>query len=480
MKANDSSLFRRAWFIGFAGHRQVDDAAALKAVIRKELDDFSANLNGDVVGLASAAAGADLLFLEACEEAGLRTVIILPFTEERFSEDFDDPAEWLKAKARIAAATWCEVAPGNEVAPEAYHVVAREVLEVADRMLFAWNGLPARGRGGTAETVVDAEKWGMPSRIIDTATLDVRWQSGSAPEPVEDPHFHDLPTGRTIAEVFEKLDNRAVSRAPRSRWFAAGSMSVNHLATFLQAVLAVFFLSAGKDIGAAIKFLMAMVAAALPWVGSRLRLQEGWVEDRVRAELLRSLMASHEPGSPLRPPGLELFERDASFIRSAALRLVPERKGWQAARDAYLKERIDDQIGFFKSKGWQASRKMRIFGKVFWAASWGAVIFTGVTVLTNLMVLGKVWEISSAWNTWGMDFIPSVLPGIAAWSMAIISIFEFKRRAGLYQQLVVTLQEIRPKLAEAKCSSAVQVIIRQCERLLLNELWEWQGQRRKK
>ncbi|GAA5122645.1 hypothetical protein JIN84_10335 [Luteolibacter yonseiensis] len=480
MKASDPTLFRRAWFIGFAGHRQVDDAATLKAVIRKELDDFSASLNGDVVGLASAAAGADLLFLEACEEAGLRTVVILPFAEERFSADFDDPSEWRKAQARMAAATWCEVAPGNEDAPEAYHVVAREVLEVADRMLFAWNGLPARGRGGTAETVAEAEKWGVPSRIINTATLEVRWQAGSAPEAVEDVHFHDLPAGRTVAEVFEKLDHRAVSRAPRSRWFAAGSMSVNHLATFLQAVLVVFFLSAGKDIGAAVKFLMAMVAAALPWVGTRLRIQEGWVEDRVRAELLRSLMASHEPGSPLRPPGLELFEKDAPFIRSAALRLVSERKGWQAARDAYLKERIDDQIGFFKSKGGQASRKMRVFGKVFWFASWGAVVFTGATVLTNLMVLGKMWKVPPQWDTWGMEFIPSVLPGIAAWSMAIISIFEFKRRAGLYRQLVGTLQQIRPKLAEARCASAVQVIIRQCERLLLNELWEWQGQRRKK
>jgi len=215
-------------------------------------------------------------------------------------------------------------------------------------------------------------------------------------------------------------------------------------------------------------------------VGSRLRIQEGWVEDRLRAELLRSLIASHEPGSPLRPPGLELFEREAPFIRSAALRLVSERKGWQAARDTYLKERIDDQIGFFKSKGGQASRKMRVFGKVFWVASWGAVIFTGATVLTNLMVLGKGWKVPPAWDTWGMDFIPSVLPGIAAWSMAIISIFEFKRRSGLYTQLVGTLEQIRPKLAEAKSASAAQTIIRQCERLLLNELWEWQGQRRKK
>ena len=71
MNSGDFQLFRRIWFIGFAGHRKVDDPAALKAVIRNELDGFCASLNGEVVGLASAAAGADLLFLDACEEAGI-------------------------------------------------------------------------------------------------------------------------------------------------------------------------------------------------------------------------------------------------------------------------------------------------------------------------------------------------------------------------------------------------------------------------
>lgn len=474
-------LFRRVWFIGFAGHRAVADPAALKAAIRRELDDFRATLNGEVVGLASAAAGADILFLEACEEAGLRTVVILPFAEHRFVDDFDDSLEWQRSRERMAAAEWCEVAPGNEDSPAAYHVVAREILEVADRMLFAWNGQPARGLGGTGETVLEAKEWGIPARIIDADSLDARWQTGAAPEAgKDDPDFIDLPAARSVADLFAKLDQRAQARAPLSRWFAAGTLSVNHLATLLAAVLAVFFLSTGKDIGAAIKFVMAFLATALLWLGSRFRLQEGWVADRTRAELLRSLVASHEPGSPLRPPGLDLFEQSGPFLRTAALHLVKERLGWEVARDRYLTDRIDDQIGFFQSKGGQAARKMRIFGRVFWAASLGATIFTGAAVVANLLVLGGRLEIPALWEKWGMNFIPSILPGIAAWSMALIFVFEYKRRAGLYQQLIVTLQQLRPKLAAAKCSSAAQVVIRQCERLLLNELWEWQGQRRKK
>ena len=53
-------LFRRIWLVGFAGHRQVADPAQLKGVMRRELEDFAASLNGEVMGIASAAAGADL------------------------------------------------------------------------------------------------------------------------------------------------------------------------------------------------------------------------------------------------------------------------------------------------------------------------------------------------------------------------------------------------------------------------------------
>lgn len=473
MNSESHQEFRRIWLVGFAGHRQVSDPAALKEVIRKELEGFDADLDGQLMGVSSAAAGADILFLEACAELGMRTVVILPFGEERFRQDFDDPAEWERSRQLVNAAVWSEVAPGNEEAPAAYHVVARRLLEVADRMLFAWDGQPARGLGGTGETVAEAAHWETPSRIIAADTLETRWQ-GEPPVVNADSAFQDLPPSWTVAELFTKLDERAVARAPKSRWFAAGSMSVNHMATFLQAVLVLLILS-GKEIGAAIKFMLALVAMTLPWVGSKLRLQEGWVADRLRAELLRSLLASHEPGSPLNPPALELFERDRTFLRSAALYLVADRRGWEAARDTYLQDRLDGQIRFFNAKGDAARKKMKIFGTLFWIASWAALILTGAAIFMKIL---KV-SVSDGWDRWAMEFFPSVLPGIAAWTLAMISIFEFRRRAQLYRQIEMALRRLRPTLAEAKCASAAEMAIRQIERLLLNELWEWQGPRRK-
>lgn len=464
---------RRLWFVGFAGHRAVADPAAAKAAISTELETIRTSVTGELAGIASAAAGADLLFLDACQEAGLKTVVLLPFLRERFAEDFEDPAEWEHACRCMDAAWWCEVSPGGEDAPAAYHVVARESLEIADRMLFLWNGQPARGLGGTAETVEEARLREVPSRIIDAATLEARWNVPLPPDAAGDPEFDDLPRVSTVEDLFEALDARASASAPRSRYFAAGSMSLNHLATILQAILIAFALAAAEA-GAMVKLIIVTIAAMLPWIGGRLRWQERWIRDRVRAELLRSLLTSHEPGSPLRPPALELFGREQAFLRTAAMHLVPQRRDWKQARDRYLKERVDGQIGYLKSKGELAKKRMAIFGRLFWFTSWSAVVLGAYSVMSAFFKT----KLTPDWQG-PVSFSTAVLPGIAAWCLAMISVFEFKRRAALYRQLVEELQRLRPKVSAANCASAVTSAMNQIERLLLNELWEWQGSRKK-
>lgn len=472
MPASPARL-RRLWFVGFAGHRAVANPPEAKAAIMRELELLRASVPGELAGVSSAAAGADLLFLDACAEAGMKTIVLLPFPKERFGQDFDDPAEWDHACRCIDAAWWSEVSPGGEQAPAAYHVVARESLEIADRMLFYWNGEGSRGLGGTAETVVEARECRIPSRVIDAATLQGSWLDAPPPSLSHDSGFDDLPLSTSIADLFEKLDARASSGAPRSRWFAAGSMSLNHLATVLQAVLVVFALAA-QEAGALVKLIIVSIAALLPWIGGRLRWQEQWVRDRVRAELLRSLLTCHEPGSPLRPPAIELFGREAPFLRTAAMHLVPLRKGWMKTRDQYLRERVDGQIGYLRAKGELAARRMAVFGRLFWIASWSAMLLGAFAVITAFANVRFDQHIEAP-----LSFTTAVLPGMAAWCLAMISVFEFKRRASLYRQLVEELIRLRPKISSAGCASEVSRTMIQVERLLLNELWEWQGSRKK-
>lgn len=466
-------MFRRLWFVGFAGHRAVPDPAAAKSAIARELETIRASVRGELVGISSAAAGADLLFLDACAQAGVRTVVLLPFPKERFRKDFEDAAEWERACRHIDAAWWCEVSPGGEEAPAAYHVAARQCLDVADRMLFLWDGEPPRGLGGTAETVAEALELGIPSRVIDAKSLLARWNGPAPAASPHDPEFADLPPAKCVGELFQKLDARASAGAPRSRWFAAGSMSLNHLATILQASLVAFALAA-EEAGAMLKLLIVSVATLLPWIGGRLRWQDRWVRDRVQAELLRSLIACHAPGSPLRPAAIELFANQEAFLRSAALQLTHMRGGWEQARDHYLKSRLNDQIEYLRRKSGIAARRMAVFGRLFRASSWGAVASGAALVVTAYYKTPLDPPVKNA-----LTLAAGVLPGVAAWCLAMISVFEFKRRASLYRQLVDELTRLRPKIAAANCASEVGRAMNQIERLLLNELWEWQGSRRK-
>ena len=470
----ETTQFRRVWIIGFAGHRRIVDPVAVKASILTALREFRDGVDGQLTGRSSAAAGADLIFLETCRELGLAYSVVLPFPEERFREDFDDEAEWAKAKAVIDGAANVEIAPGNEVAPAAYHLAAREILDVCDAMLFLWDGQPARGSGGTAESVTEARERGVPYRIIDAETARMGALESRVPLPWRDEVIAKLPAVPGIERLFAELDRRAVRGAPRSRWFAAGSITLNQCATVIAGVLAVF--GPGADMAAVVKFGIVVLAACLPWVGARFRINNQWVDDRLRAELLRSLMVSHAFAPQLRPFAADLFHDDAAFLRSAAWQMIGERESWEAERDNYLKQRLDGQIGYLASKGELAAQRLKVFQTAFRIASTGAMLFGAAAIFKGVFK----WQVPAAVDRVLLAFLPVVLPAIAAWCLAMIPLFEHKRRAGLYRQMVERLNEKRAELAEAKCFTTGAHVVASCERLLLTELWEWAGTRGRK
>ena len=161
--------------IGFAGHRNVPDRGELSRVIRNELKKFRELYGVRVTAISSVAAGADLVFLKTCTELRIPAIMILPFGKMRFAEDFENAEEWKLAESLMSISLATYVIRGKFEAPEAYQVVSRQLLEWADAFLFVWNGDPARGLGGTGETVDEARDLGIPARIIDANSLVTRW-----------------------------------------------------------------------------------------------------------------------------------------------------------------------------------------------------------------------------------------------------------------------------------------------------------------
>lgn len=168
-------LSRQPKLLGFAGHRNVSNKSALAASIKAEVISIKEELGRGTIAISSAAAGADLIFLRACVELRIPTIVILPFPEKRFEKDFDDPAEWTLAQHLMSVALVKYVICEASEESKPYQKVSGKLVEWADAFLFAWDGTPPRGPGGTGETVEEARDLGIPARVIDTSSLKARW-----------------------------------------------------------------------------------------------------------------------------------------------------------------------------------------------------------------------------------------------------------------------------------------------------------------
>lgn len=103
------------------------------------------------------AEGADRYAADAALARGWRLVTPLPFSVERYEEDFPDQESkdhyqrLLWASRRVLPVSEVLVAKvgGGGAAP--YAAVGRALIEKADLLLCVWNGLPPKGPGGTSE-----------------------------------------------------------------------------------------------------------------------------------------------------------------------------------------------------------------------------------------------------------------------------------------------------------------------------------------
>lgn len=166
------------------------DAEGLRGAIRRELLEMRGLLGGRIIAVSSAAEGADLLFLRTCVDLRIPAIVILPSLEGEFPEGFEDAGQ------REMARHLTGVALAKYVVPEASHAASRQLLEWADAFLFAWDG------DSQMEAVADARDLGIPSRIIDTTSLETRW--GVPPEGVRKAR-HGF---ESRAELLDFLDAR--------------------------------------------------------------------------------------------------------------------------------------------------------------------------------------------------------------------------------------------------------------------------------
>jgi hypothetical protein len=158
--------------VGVSGHQKLGDPRVVSWVkdrLRDELIKFVPS-----AALSSLAIGTDQIFANVALELGWALHAVIPCSgyEATFSEAADR-TEFLRLSKLAVEREVLEFAKPSE---RAFLKASHRIVERSQFMLIVWNGLPARGVGGTADTVAYAKRRGRPFIHINPIELTVTRQ----------------------------------------------------------------------------------------------------------------------------------------------------------------------------------------------------------------------------------------------------------------------------------------------------------------
>ena len=147
--------------IAISGHRGLPPRTTelIDTAIRAALADHTPGLTG----ISCLADGADQLFARAVTDLGGTLEVIIPAAQyrERLPKD-----TWPDYDRLLALAATVQRLPYTESDPEAHMAASTLMIDTADILYAVWDGLPARGYGGTADVVEYARQRDIPVQVI--------------------------------------------------------------------------------------------------------------------------------------------------------------------------------------------------------------------------------------------------------------------------------------------------------------------------
>lgn len=144
-------------FVGATGHRVIppEDATILRSVVKEQLCSIT-KLYPDtpLVLITALAEGADRLVAGCALELGWKILAVLPLAKEDYEVDFETQQSVAEFRDLVARATCVKlIDPRYHVRPTCYEYLGYWIGQHAQLLLALWDGLPARGPGGTAHVV---------------------------------------------------------------------------------------------------------------------------------------------------------------------------------------------------------------------------------------------------------------------------------------------------------------------------------------
>lgn len=154
--------------IAVTGHMDLTDASVplVRDALRKTLAPYA----DELTGVSCIAKGADSLFAEVVLELSGCLQVVIPSWDYRQNKVKPDHAATFDRLTE--AAEEVVVLEHKSANQGAYEDANRTLLRRADRLVAVWDGNPPSGKGGTADTVIEAREIGIP--------VDIVWPVGAA------------------------------------------------------------------------------------------------------------------------------------------------------------------------------------------------------------------------------------------------------------------------------------------------------------
>ncbi|MFI7273926.1 hypothetical protein [Streptomyces sp. NPDC049879] len=147
--------------VGITGHRGLSEQ--IERQVREDLKTWLTPYADDLTGVSCIADGPDAWFAETVLGLGGRLEVVIPATTYRA-----DLPQWhhpvydeLMRRASDVHTT------GLTESDSQAHMAGSEILVgLTDHLIAVWDGLPARGHGGTADVVTHARHHNVPVTIL--------------------------------------------------------------------------------------------------------------------------------------------------------------------------------------------------------------------------------------------------------------------------------------------------------------------------
>jgi hypothetical protein len=475
--------------VGFAGHRKVPYQAKSRQVIRDFLARQKESHHGIVVGISSAASGGDQLFAESCLELNIPLRILLPRPAEQFRADFDDTS-WLRTVHILENAVSVEVTGRHESRNEQYYDCGIQTVAESQLLVALWDGLPARGAGGTQEMVSYARKTGHPIAWIHSETGELQWLNKGALEHIDSsseleflnqlpdmgPHTSIAPpaaSSRDLAQAWlDKTDQNANRFAPQARRVASIPIVYTAAAAVMSGVAPEI---PGAAPWLAISAALGVIALALPAALRVHTRQALWARTRTAAEIARSVLVTWSTPRPYEVIGAEVAPYLAGILRSLNFLKMEDHRGKETPlsdfKQEYRRDRLAHQIDYFSGQARKAERQERRYGAVGWVCGVLATFIAvaclsgGLQWLANHGFSGRQW----------LAFTMSALFEVATMAGAFAAMKDCARRRRRYRELSLALRRWDTQLEALNTWNSVLRVVERIERALIVELFEWRS-----